>query len=254
SSVENKKTVYLVGGTAAGGVPSDKVYAFDVFETAEGVTLSASREVAPVDKDMILLPAVGFFGGSLFATGGRVKEPASVASFYTSDSSTAWEGTGPNLFYTKSIMVGNDLYTFGGLENKGEDTLANNLKGYKWSIGEKKSSATTNSLLTYGSSLFFADAVYHEAKGNFIVVGGAGGNKTDISQGNNLYQVINKSTFSVFKEPLSYVTKYKRILPRAVIIPGGIVTNDDMVFMIGGTTAIGSSGVAVEVIEINNLK
>ncbi len=254
SSVENRKTIYLVGGTDTSGVPTNKVYAFDVFETAEGITLSASREIAPVDKDKILMPAVGSFGGSLFSAGGRIKEPVSVASFYTADSSTAWEGTGPNLFYTKGIMVDNNLYTFGGLENKGEDALANNLKGYKWSIGEKTSSATTNNLLTYGSSLFFADAVYHEAKGNFIVVGGAGGSKTDISQGNNLYQVISKSTFSVFKEPLSYVTKYKRILPRAVIIPGGTVTNDDTIFITGGTTAIGSSGVAVEVIEINNLK
>ncbi|HQJ61489.1 MAG TPA: hypothetical protein PKV35_10850, partial [bacterium] len=255
SSVENRKTIYLVGGTDTSGVPTNKVYAFDVFETAEGITLSASREIAPVDKDKILMPAVGSFGGSLFSAGGRIKEPVSVASFYTADSSTAWEGTGPNLFYTKGIMVDNNLYTFGGLENKGEDTLANNLKGYKWSIGEKTSSTTTNNLMSFGKkNLFFSDVVYHENKGNFIVVGGAGGGETDISQGNNLYQVISKSTFSVFKEPLSYVTKYKRILPRAVIIPGGTVTNDDTIFITGGTTAIGSSGVAVEVIEINNLK
>ncbi len=255
SSVENKKTVYLVGGTTTAGAVSDKVYAFDVFETAEGVTLSPSREIAPVEKDKILMPAVGFFGGSLFSSGGRVKEPASVASFYTADSSTAWEGTGPNLFYTKGIMVDNNLYTFGGLENKGEDTLANNLKGYKWSIGEKTSSTTTNNLMSFGKkNLFFSDVVYHENKGNFIVVGGAGGGETDISQGNNLYQVINKNTFSVLKDPFSYVTEYKRVLPKAVIVPGGIIADDDMIFMIGGTTALGSSGVAVEVIEINNLK
>ena len=253
SSVENKKTIYLVGGLGTGDAPSNKVYAFDVFEGGENVILSAVREVAPVDKDTMIMPSVGFFGGSLFSTGGRVKEPSSVASFYTADSSSAWDGTGPNLFYTKSLMVDNSLYTFGGLENTGEDTFKSNLKAHKWDIGQKKSTATSNSLVSYGSSLFMSDVVYHEKKGHFIVVGGAGG-KGSMSEGNNLYQVVDKNTFSVFKAPLSYVTKYKRILPRAVIVPGGIVTDDDMLLMIGGITTLGSSGISVDVIEINNLK
>ncbi|MGI6394093.1 MAG: hypothetical protein ACOX2F_05105 [bacterium] len=250
---ENMKTVYLAGGINLSGEPSDKVFAFDIFDTENGLSLSPVREIAPVEKDFMLMPVLGFFGEALFSTGGRAKEPASVASFYGKEDSSNWEGDGPNLFFTKGVMVGADLYTFGGLESKGENSLSNNLRGHKWSIGEKTSSAMTNNLMTYGSALFFSDVVYHESREHFIIVGGAGGDSNNSSQGNSLYQVVDKNTFAGLKAPFSYVTQYRRILPKAVIVPEGAV-EEEMIFITGGTTALNSTGVSVGVIEINNLK
>lgn len=251
---ETQKTVYLVGGMDKNLTPINKIYAFDIVEVAGTATLSAVREVAPVDKDTMLSPAAGISSGSLFSAGGRPLTPVSTASFYTATDATAWEGTGPNLFYTRSVVVDDNLYTFGGLENTGDNALANNKKAHSWNIAQKTVTESNKAITAWGSSVFFSDVIYDSAKSHFIVIGGAGGgpaatDKANLNAGTNIYQVITKSGFSIAGSPLTYPMKFNRILPR-----GTIDKENGKVFITGGISKLGSDGIAVGAIEINVIK
>ena len=262
---DTQKTVYLIGGMDKNLTPVNKVYAFDIVEAADTVTLSAVREMAPVDKDTMLAPSAGISAGTLFSAGGRALEPASVASFYTATAATAWDGTGgPNLFYTRSLMVDENLYTFGGLENTGDNALADNKKAHRWNIAQKSVTPSEN-MTAWESSVFFSDVVYDSVKTRFTVVGGAGGGCSDLSKkcnsdegkqfidsdlsaGTNICQAIAKNDFSMSKEG-TYPMKFNRILPR-----GTIDKDNEKMFITGGISKLGSAGVAVGAIEINVIK
>jgi len=250
---DTQKTVYLIGGMGKDYTPVNKVYAFDIVESTGTVTLSAIREMAPVDKDTMLAPAAGISSGTLFSAGGRAIEPASVASFYTATAATAWDGVGgPNLFYTRSLMVEDNLYTFGGLENTGDNALADNKKAHRWNIAQKSVTASSKNIMAWGSAVFFSDVVYNTAKSHFIIIGGAGGSQTekdDISAGTNIYQVMTKNDFLMADSPLTYPMKFNRILPR-----GTIDKDNGKMFITGGISKLGSAGAAVGAIEINVIK
>lgn len=250
---DTQKTVYLIGGMGKDYTPVNKVYAFDIVEATGTVTLSAVREMAPVDKDTMLAPAAGISSGTLFSAGGRALEPASVASFYTATAATAWDGVGgPNLFYTRSLMVDENLYTFGGLENTGDNALANNKKAHRWNIAQKSVTASSKTITAWGPAVFFSDVVYNAAKSHFIIIGGAGGSQaetSDTNAGTNIYQVITKSDFGMAGSPLTYPMKFNRILPR-----GTIDKENGKMFITGGISKLGSAGAAVGAIEINVIK
>lgn len=250
---DTQKTVYLIGGMGKEYTPVNKVYAFDIVEATGVVTLSAVREMAPVDKDTMLAPAAGVSSGTLFSAGGRALEPASVASFYTATAATAWDGTGgPNLFYARSLMVDENLYTFGGLENTGDNALANNKKSHKWNIAQKSVTASNKNITAWGSAVFFSDVVYNAAKSHFIIIGGAGGSqseKDDSNAGTNIYQVVTKNDFLMADSPLTYPMKFNRILPR-----GTIDKDNERIFITGGISKLGNAGVPVGAIEINVIK
>jgi hypothetical protein len=249
---ETQKTVYLVGGMGKDLAPINKIYAFDIVEAVGSVTLSAAREVAPVDKDTMLSPATGVSSNALFSTGGRALTPTSVASFYSATAATAWEGTGPNLFYTRSLVVDENLYTFGGLENTDDNALANNKKAHSWNIAQKAVTASDKNITAWGPAVFFSDVIYDTAKSNFMVIGGAGGSQSEpayLNAGTNIYQVITKNNFSIAPSPLTYPMKFNRILPR-----GTIDKENGKVFITGGISKLGSAGAAVGAIEINVIK
>ncbi len=250
---DTQKTVYMVGGMDKNLTPINKIYAFDIVDiSGTAPTLSAVREVAPVDKDTMLSPAVGISSGSLFSTGGRALTPASVASFYSATDATAWEGTGPNLFYTRSLVLDENLYTFGGLENTGDNALENNKKAHRWNIAQKTVTGSDKNITAWGPAVFFSDVIYDSAKSNFVVIGGAGGSQSepaDLNAGTNIYQVITKNDFSVAGSPLTYPMKFNRILPR-----GTIDKENSKMFITGGISKLGSTGVPVGAIEINVLK
>lgn len=246
-------TVYLVGGMDKNLTPTSKVYSFSIVDIkGTAPSLTPIKELAPVDKDTILSPAAGISAGTLFSTGGRALAPASVASFYTETGSTAWEGTGPNLFYTKSLVVDDNLYTFGGLENTGDTALASNKKAHRWNIAQKTVTASDKSITAWGSAVFLSDIIYDTKNSIFIVVGGAGGgpsDKTNLNTGSNIYQVIKKDTFSIAGEPLTYPMKFQRILPR-----GTIDQDKNKVFITGGISELGNNGITIGAIEINILQ
>lgn len=249
---DTQKTVYMVGGMGKDLTPINKIYAFDIVESVGSVTLSAVREVAPVDKDTLLSPAAGISSNALFSTGGRGIEPGSVASFYSATDATAWDGTGPNLFYTRSLVVDENLYTFGGLENTDDNALANNKKAHSWNIAQKTVTASNKNITAWGSAVFFSDVIYDTAKSNFIVIGGAGGSQSepaDLNAGTNIYQVIAKNNFSIAGSPLTYPMKFNRVLPR-----GTIDKENGKVFITGGISKLGSAGIPVGAIEINVIK
>ena len=244
---DTQKTVYMVGGMGKDLTPVNKIYAFDIVDVPGSVTLSAVREIAPVDKDAMLSPAAGISSGSLFSTGGRALEPDSVASFYSATAATAWEGTGSNLFYTQGIVVDENLYTFGGLKNTGDNALANNKKAHRWNIAQK-TVTESESLTAWGPSIFFSDTVYNLKKSNFIIIGGAGGgssDKTDINAASNVYQVLSKDMTIASKTAL----KFARILAKGTIDKEG-----EKIFITGGMSKLGSAGAAIGAIEINVIK
>jgi len=246
------KTVYLIGGISKDGetyTASSKIFAFDITENAETVTLSPVREVAAGEKDGMIMPAAGIYSGSVFAAGGKDDNATAVADTHAASSSTPWEGTGPNLFYSTNLFVDNNLYTFGGFKSD-EDGLKENKTAYKWNIGQNDVTSSDGDLLSWSEASFFSEAVYYEKGGYFIVIGGAGGyskNDNDINLGSVVYQVIDKETFKVIGKPATFNLNFGRVLPKATI------AGDDMLFITGGINKLDGSGIPVSEIEINKL-
>ena len=247
----NLKTVYLIGGVTEDGgtyTASSKIFAFDITENSGTVTLSSVREIAAGEKDGMVLPAAGVYSGSIFAAGGKDDNAEGVADIHSSASTTLWEGTGPNLFYTTDLMVDNSLYTFGGFEST-EDGISNNKTAYRWNISQKTSTPSDGTLLSWSNAFFFSDAVYYQKEGYFILVGGGGGsikNDPAINNGNSFFQIIDKATLKVIRDS-SFNLTFNRILPKITI------TNNDYLFITGGINQLGNNGTPVSEIEINKL-
>lgn len=245
------KTVYLIGGVKDEGgtlTASDKIWAFDIIGSGESVALSQVREVAPGEKDGMLLPAAGIYSGSIFAAGGKDDNAEGVADIHSAGSSSKWEGTGPNLFFTTDLMVDNSLYTFGGFESTAEG-ISNNKNAYRWNISQKTSTPSDGTILSWSNAFFFSDAIYYEKGGYFILIGGGGGSSKDdnsVNNGNSFFQVIDKSTFKVDRD-LSFNLTFNRVLPKTTI------TNDSYLFITGGINKLDGTGVPVSEIEINKL-
>jgi len=256
-SIPSKITAYMVGGlsgtAAAGLLPSNKVFAFDIVDTGLEYVLSPVREIAPGEKSAALLPSAGFNNGKLFSVGGRNNDATHSGTVYDQNSSTPWGSGAPNLFYAASYMLGGTLYTFGGLEMDGDGaTLKDDRKpSYRYDVFGDNVAASENSFMTFGNSLFFSDAVYNQKGNHFIVLGGAGGSKENINIGNALYQVVEVAPFRVnissTPNTLSYALNYKRILPK------GVIDRNSRLFITGGVDSLNPDGRIVNVIEINNL-
>lgn len=246
------KTVYLVGGIEKDGesfVASSKIYAFDITENAGDVTLSPVREVASGEKDGMIMPAAGIYSRSIFAAGGKDDNATAVADTHSAASTTSWEGTGPNLFYSTDLMVDNSLYTFGGFKSS-EGELSGNKTAYRWNIGKNDVTSSDGNLFSFSNSIFFSDAIYYEKGGYFIVVGGAGGSEGEENNpnaGSDIYQVVDKGTFKVIGDPATFRLNFKRIFPKITI------AGDDTVFITGGINRLDGSGIPVSEIEINKL-
>jgi len=246
------KTVYLIGGINEDSgtyTASSKVYAFDITEASGTVTLSPVREVAAGDKDGMVMPAAGVYSGSIFAAGGKDDNATAVADLHSAASTAAWEGTGPNLFFSTDLTVDNSLYTFGGFKSD-EGSLSNNKTAYRWNIGQKDVTSSDGNLYSYGGASFFSEALYYEKGGYFIVVGGAGGyegEEENINAGSDLYQVIDKGTFKVMGKPATFRLNFGRVLPKAT------VAGDEIIFITGGINKLDGTGIPVSEIEINKL-
>lgn len=241
------KTVYLIGGMKD-NVASDKIFAFDITENAGTVTLSPVREVAAGEKDGMLMPSAGVYSGSIFATGGKDDNATAVADVHSSASTTAWEGTGPNLFYSTDLLVDNSLYTFGGFVSE-EGSLKSNKTAYRWNIGQKDVTNSDGNLYSFSNASFFSEAIYYEKGGYFIVIGGAGGSEAEtgnVNAGSDIYQVIDKGTFKVI-DAASFRLNFGRVLPKAT------VAGDEILFITGGINKLDGTGIPVSEIEINKL-
>ena len=246
------KTVYLVGGIKKDGesfVASSKIFAFDIIENAGTVTLSPVREFAAGENDGMVLPAADIYSGSIFAAGGKDDNATAFADIHSAASTTPWEGTGPNLFYSTDLMVDNSLYTFGGFKSE-EGEISGNKTAYRWNIGKNDVTSSNGSLFSFSNSLFFSDAIYYEEGGYFIVVGGAGGSDAEagnLNAGSDIYQVVDKGSFKVIGEPSTFRLNFKRILPKIT------VTDENSLFITGGINRLDGSGIPVSEIEINKL-
>lgn len=244
-----KITAYLVGGmtgTASEGFKSsDKVYTFDIIDTGTEYTVSSVREIATGEKEPSLLSCAGIYQNSVFSVGGRRIEADHSGAIYSEQSVSNWGEEAPNLFYTACYTVGENLYSFGGLDIEDEKIAEKRNPGYRYNIAQETHSSSGGGLMSYGGSLFFSDVVYHREKNHFVLLGGAGG-ENGINNGNHLFQFVGINPFDLDRDR-SYPLRFKRVLPR------GVIDNDSRLFITGGTDSLNPDGIIVSVIEIDNL-
>ncbi len=250
-----KITVYMVGGlkgtASAGFEPSDKVFAFDIVDTGIEYTLSPVREVAAGEKDTSLMPAAGFFQGSLFTVGGRGNDAGNPGAVYSPSGVTGWgDSEVPNLFYSASYMLGETLYVFGGLQKKSGENIFELEKHYAYNFRMSTGAfqRSDKRLMSWGDSLFFSDVVFNQNKNQFLVIGGAGGsenNKADMNSGSDLVQVVDINPFNVYDTSPTYRLRFNRILPR------GTVGHGNRLFITGGVSSLGIGGTIVNAVEID---
>lgn len=247
---DTQTTVYMAGGIDS-GTPSGKIYSFDI-TTADGddgltVTVSGAKEIA--ETDPMLFPIVAFSGGKVFTAGGRQNDSAVPASLDDEE----WTAENlSNLFYTKNVIENGKLYTFGGYKNNGTE-LVGDKKIRKWDIGSKSiTTAAENGQIRSYNSVVFPEVVYDQKNNQFIVIGGTGGEASE-KLALDFYQVVNAETMELYGGSPSHRMAHGRIMPKAVIVPAGIIGEYPVLFIIGGTTELDTNGKAVPQIEIHNL-
>lgn len=277
---ETQTEVFLAGGVDANNIPSAKTYKFTITETEEGtVSIGAVTELAETSSAMIL-PALAYSNGSIFAVGGRPAASAAstrdatdetdeetgdetteetsdntskkgvVASIISGSESKDIEADmSSNIFFANSIAIDSTLYTFGGMPNKAGTLVNSDQNGVirKWNAadGSFQTPQSGNAIMTWGKNVAFADTFYDSAKNNIVLIGG-----TDAE---DLYQVINASDIEIYKDSPTHRMSDKRIMPKASLVPAGIIGTRPILVITGGTSAVNNSGSAANTIKINIL-
>jgi len=245
---DTQTDVFLVGGVDEAGVPSNKAYKFTITETEDGeVLVSEAAELAESSTPMIL-PALAYSNGSIFAVGGRNNSSESAASLISESESKDLGEKSNNIFFTNSLYANNSLYTFGGLPNESGNLVNSDQDGVirKWDIdGSAKTPDSKNLLRTWGKNIAFAGTLFDSERNRLIVVGG-----TDAE---DLYQVINAADLELFGSSPTHKMSDKRIMPQLSVVPAGIIGERPILVITGGTSALDSTGSAANSIKINIL-
>ena len=242
---DTEVAVFLVGGLDEEGVPSKKSYKFVVTENEDGtVSVGELKELAESSEPM-LLPALAYVDGSLIAAGGRPTASTVAASVISESESEDFGTSADNIFFAKGLAANGKLYTFGGygLED-GAFTDSNVNKIRKWDVSGKVEAAK-GLLLTRGNNIVFPETAYDEKNGRLLVIGGT--NASDI------LQVVNEETFELYSKSPTHTMTDKRIMSSAAIVPAGVVGENPLFVITGGTTMVDNTGTAVKTIKINNL-
>lgn len=276
--------VFLVGGVDSDSKPSKKTYKFTITDSTNTdgtVSIGAVTEFAETSSPM-LLPALGYSNGSILAVGGR--PAASAASTRDTTDETADEETdeetgeetteetpaktgvvasiiseneskditadmSSNIFFANSMTLDNALYTFGGMPNESGNLINSDQNGVirKWNLsdGSFETPENGNLLSTNNKNVAFAETLYNEDKNQILFIGG-----TDAE---NFYQVINPTSLEDYRNSPSHKMTDKRIMPKASIVPAGIIGTRQILVITGGTSALDSSGSAANTIKINLL-
>ncbi|MBQ3369255.1 hypothetical protein IJG44_10230 [bacterium] len=271
--------VFLVGGVDAEGKPSNKTYKFTITDSTIGegtVSVSTVTEFAETSSPMIL-PALAYSNGSIFAVGGR-PAPSAASTRDTTDEDTTEETTeeptaesgstgvvasiisenesrdieadlSSNIFFANSAASDNALYTLGGMPNKSGELTDSDQNGVirKWDLsnGSFETPANSNGLSSNGKNVAFAKTILDERNNRLIVIGG--------TSAENMYQVINTASLEKLKDPTSHYMTDKRIMPDASIIPAGTIGSRPILIITGGTSALNNNGSAANTIKINVL-
>jgi hypothetical protein len=269
---DTQTDVFLVGGVDEAGVPSNKAYKFTITETDGDVSVSDATELAESSTPMIL-PALAYSNGSLIAAGGRPVDSEHAASVISESGSEDFGSPDDNIFFMQSIAVNGNLYTFGGyeinsktksfitnkykLDENGDEMLDNDgnpinetrlNNNRKWDIAGKSVTTAEHKLRSNSTNVIFPAAIYdntNKDKKKFLVIGG-----TDVS---NLYQVINADSLVPYDKPTTHIMDDNRIMPSAVIIPAGVIGENPIIVITGGTSALNSTGSLANSIKINIL-
>lgn len=242
---DSKVDVYLVGGIDSENKPSNKSYKFSLTLADNGqLSVSTPTELAESSEPM-LLPALAYSNGSILAVGGRPGSSEYTASLISESSSEdQGQNSGYNLFFSSSMDYNNNLYTFGGFNTEdGVITSSEHNKVLKWNPSSD-SVTTGDNLRTWDKTIAFADTVYDEKNDSFLVIGGT--NASDI------FQIINATSLE-FNESSSYIMSDKRIMPKTVVVPTGVITSNPIAIITGGTSELDGTGSAVKNIEISTL-
>ena len=247
-TADNQTEVFLVGGLDSEGVPSGKTYKFTVTETEDG-SLPVIGDVTDFAESsaQMLLPALAYSDGAIIAAGGRQSDSEAAASKISASESVDFGEAKHNIFFTQSIAANNNLYTFGGYELNEEKNIKESTdnKIRTWNISGQEISVAKDNLLTRGNNVIFPESVNDSKNDRFIIIGGT--NASDI------YQVINATDLERYKDSPTHSMTDKRIMPKAAIVPAGIVVDKPIIVFSGGTSALDSTGSAVKTIKINIL-
>ena len=265
--------VFLVGGLEKDGEtlkPSNKSYKFTITETAEG-TIAVSEPGEPVtSSEPMLLPALAYKDGSLIAAGGRPANSEYAASIISENGSEDFGSPVDNIFFTKSISANGNLYTFGGyeidpntgsfitnklkLDENGDEIKDDNGKpiaetrlnrNRTWNISEKSVTTAKDLLRSEDTNVIFPATAYDQKNNRFLVIGGTSASR--------IYQAINADSLAPYDKPTTHFMTDNRIMPSVAIIPAGIINDNPVIVITGGTSAFDDTAEAVTTIKINNL-
>ena len=261
---KNQIDVFLVGGVDKDGKPSNKTYKFTITDsTAEdgSVSIGGITEFAEVTESSeeseeavpspMLLPALAYSNGSILAVGGRNNSTQFAASIISESESKNIGQNSDNIFFINSLAMDDALYTFGGMPSTGGPALQNsknNGVSRKWDPSDgsmKIFNKSENILRSWGENVAFAETLYDPRNNRFIVIGG-----TDAE---DLYQVINATDFELYGVSPTHQMNDKRIMPKASVVPAGIIGDRQILVITGGTSALDSTGSATNTIKINIL-
>lgn len=270
--------VFLVGGVDADDNPSNKTYKFTVTDSTTengSVSISEVKKFAETSSPM-LLPVLAYSDGAVLAVGGRPSAPEKTTEETTEESGeeTAEEtkttevaaslisenesrdietGTGNNIFFANSMALDDALYTFAGMPNK-SGTLENSKENgvtRKWSLSDGSMEIfdkNENILKSSGGNVAFAGTLYDSEKNRFILVGG--------TSAENKYQVINATDLEIAVREMTD----KRIMPTVSMVHSSYFDvkevsekPQDIIVIIGGTSAPNNTGSAANTIKINIL-
>ncbi|MBO7127458.1 hypothetical protein J6W78_07950 [bacterium] len=291
--------VFLVGGVDENGKPSNKTYKFSITDSTaaaeKSVSIGKVTELKETSSPMIL-PALAYNNGSIFAVGGRpvvsstttneaTEEPTNEATDETTDEATdettdeATEETtvetsetgvvasiiseneskdieanmSNNIFFANSIAANNALYTLGGMPCKSGEFIDSDQNGVirKWNLTDGSFITPENgsAISSNGQNVAFAGTLYDSYHDNIILIGGTGAEST--------YQTINASTLTWNKDAAHNMKTDKdldkRVMPKASIIPSGVIGERPILVITGGTSALNNTGSAANTIKINIL-
>jgi len=245
---DTQTEVFLVGGVDEEGKPSNKTYKFLITEAEDG-TVSAGTPVEFAESSTaMILPALSYSNGSIFAVGGRNNSSDSAASLISESESKDLGENSNNIFFPNSIYAKETLYTFGGLPNDGENLINSDQDGVirKWNLdGSINTPESKNLLRTWGKNIAFAGTLFDSERSRFILAGG--------TNAEDLYQVINATNLELYDNTPTHRMADKRIMPQLSIVPAGIIGEKSIIVITGGTSAIDSTGATANTIKINIL-
>ncbi len=257
----SKTLVILAGGVSSKGNPSKKSYKFTITEKNDKtVSIGTVKELAESEEPM-LLPVLEYQNSTLFAAGGRPLNTEAAASIITENGSQNAGKPEHNIFFAQGVLADDKLYTFGGHEidsktgtfitsakkttETGEEVNETRLNAIRlWTLSDGTARTVKERIVSYGKNVAFP-AVVKDSK-NFIIVGG--------TSAANYFQRFNIKSPKLIDNPPQKMGD-KRIMPGAVVVPAGVISEDDkqMIVITGGISSLDGNGTAVSSIKIKNL-